>query len=93
MSATIPALDRLEIHLQDPPITTPVSSDSTEPQDDDDNDFPITVTLTLTGTNVISGLRHLAELGVIDVLRMPSWMTGEEGVSSATIRGGRRRDG
>jgi central kinetochore subunit Mis15/CHL4 len=91
-STAVPALDRLEIHLQDPPITTPLSSDSTEPQDDNDDEFPISVTLTFTGTNVISGLRHLAELGVVDAQRMPSWMTGEEGISSAIVRGGRRRD-
>jgi len=93
-SRAVPALDRLEIHLQDPPIPTSLSNDSNaEPQENDDNDFPTTLSLTFTGTNVISGIRHLAELGVIDALRMPSWMTGEDGVSSAVIRGGRRRDG
>jgi len=93
-SRAVPALDRLEIHLQDPPIPTSLSNDSNaEPQDNDDNDFPTTASLIFSGTNVISGIRNLAELGVIDPLRMPSWMTGEDGVSSAVIRGGRRRDG
>jgi len=89
-----PALDRLEIHLQDPPMPTSISNDSNaEPRDNVDNDISTTLSLTFTGANVISGLRHLTELGVIDALRMPSWMTGEEGVSSAVVRGGRRRDG
>ncbi|KKZ64268.1 hypothetical protein EMCG_09751 [[Emmonsia] crescens] len=86
---SIPALDRLEIHLQDPPIpSNPQDGDGDE---DDDETRPSTLSLTFSGSNVIAGLRQLAELGVVDPARMPSWMTGEEGVSFAVVKGGRRR--
>ncbi|KAK2753919.1 hypothetical protein FQN54_007278 [Arachnomyces sp. PD_36] len=96
-SQTTAPLDRLQIHLQDPPLL-----DGEEPppiyDDDDENtasDIPTsrTMTLTFSGTDVISGIRQLAEYEIVDPSRMPSWMTGEEGVSTATIRGGRRRGG
>ncbi|EGE08157.1 CHL4 family chromosome segregation protein [Trichophyton equinum CBS 127.97] len=72
-----PALDRLEIQLQDPPTLEPGPSP-----------HQTVVSLTFSGSDVVAGLRQLAELGVIDPNRMPSWMTGEEGVSSAVIKGG-----
>ena len=72
-----PALDRLEIQLQDPPTLEPGPSP-----------HQTVVSLTFAGSDVVAGLRQLAELGVIDPNRMPSWMAGEEGVSSAVIRGG-----
>lgn len=85
------ALDRLQIHLQDSPR---LPAQSPEP-DTNDHDVNITtertMTLTFSGSDVISGIRQLAECGTIDAERMPSWMTGEEGVSSAVIRGGIRR--
>ncbi|EQL28043.1 hypothetical protein BDFG_09171 [Blastomyces dermatitidis ATCC 26199] len=105
---SVPALDRLEIHLQDPPIPRHRGDggedDHGDNEDDDDNvavdneddnyqTRPSTLTLTFSGSNVIAGLRELAELGVIDPARMPSWMTGEEGVSVAIVKGGRRRRG
>ena len=70
-------LDRLDIRLLDRPGS-------------DDEDTVPAVSLTFSGSNVISGLRKLAELGVVDPERMPSWMTGEESVSVATVRGGQR---
>ncbi|OJD18393.1 hypothetical protein AJ78_01573 [Emergomyces pasteurianus Ep9510] len=98
-SQPIPALDRLEIHLQDPPIapTPQVENGNEEDPDHDDGDGdgetrPSTLSLTFSGSDVIAGLRRLAELGVVDPARMPSWMTGEEGVSVAVVKGGRRRD-
>ncbi|CAG8918465.1 unnamed protein product [Penicillium salamii] len=77
-SALAPApLDRLDIRLLD------------RPGGDDEDALPA-VSLTFSGSNVIGGLRKLAELGVVDPERMPSWMTGEEGVSVATVRDGLR---
>ncbi|OJD10621.1 hypothetical protein ACJ73_09741 [Blastomyces percursus] len=99
----VPALDRLEIHLQDPPIPRDGGHGGEDADDDNDDDdvdddenyqtTPSTLTLMLSGSNVIAGLRQLAELGVVDPARMPSWMTGEEGVSVAVVKGGRRRRG
>lgn len=65
-----------------------------EPGDDDEQDegSAYTMSLSFTGNNVIAGFRKVAELGVIDPTRMPSWMTGEEGVSAAVIRKGKRID-
>lgn len=74
------ALDRLQIHLRDP--VTPEASVGSNSR--------TTISLNLSGSDVITGLRRLAELGMIDAARMPSWMTGEEGVSSAIISNGRR---
>ncbi|KAF3401682.1 Kinetochore protein mis15 [Penicillium rolfsii] len=74
-------LDRLDIRLLDAP-----SSDN---GDSATAALP-TLSLTFTGTDVIAGIRQLAALGVIDPERMPSWMTGEEAVSMAVIRGGKR---
>ncbi|GKZ40141.1 hypothetical protein AbraIFM66950_002598, partial [Aspergillus brasiliensis] len=75
-------LDRLDIRLLDPPKSksTSTSSTSTTP----------TLSLTFTGTDVISGFRKLAENGIINAEKMPSWMTGEEAVSVAVVRKGRR---
>ncbi|CAI7629471.1 unnamed protein product [Penicillium viridicatum] len=86
-SSLAPApLDRLDIRLLDTP-------GSTEEQDDDVDDSTSTlpvVSLTFSGSDVIGGIRKLAELGIVDPERMPSWMTGEEGVSVATVRLGQR---
>ena len=48
------------------------------------------VSLTFSGSDVIGGIRKLAELGVINPERMPAWLTGEEAVSMAVVRDGRR---
>ncbi|KAK4867400.1 hypothetical protein LT330_000910 [Penicillium expansum] len=86
-SSLAPApLDRLDIRLLD-------NSGSNVEQDDyvDNSTFtPPAVSLTFSGTDVIGGIRKLAELGIVDPERMPSWMTGEEGVSVATVRQGQR---
>ncbi|EER43497.1 conserved hypothetical protein [Histoplasma capsulatum H143] len=98
----LPALDRLEIHLHDPPIPSNRQGgdkgdddDDDDEEDDDDNESyktrPATLSLTFFGSDVIAGVRQLAELGVVDPARMPSWMTGEDGVSVASVKGGRRR--
>lgn len=88
-SSSLAVLDRLDIRLQD-------RFDDTHDVDDDDDDDDAqgysehTMSLSFTGNNVIAGFRQMAELGVIDPERMPSWMTGEEGVSLAVIRRGKR---
>ncbi|CAL5873945.1 uncharacterized protein PFLUO_LOCUS8230 [Penicillium psychrofluorescens] len=82
-------LDRLDIRLLDTP------GQGVGDGDGDDNDgqsastLP-TVSLGFVGTDVIGGIRRLAELGIVDPERIPSWMTGEEAVSMAVIRRGKR---
>jgi central kinetochore subunit Mis15/CHL4 len=75
-------LDRLDIRLLDRP--------GMEDEDDDSISTLPVVSLTFTGSDVVSGIRTLAELGIVDPERVPSWMTGEEGVSVATVRQGQR---
>ncbi|KAJ5474679.1 hypothetical protein N7475_004245 [Penicillium sp. IBT 31633x] len=86
-SSLAPApLDRLDIRLLDPPD----SNNDHDPDADDSVSTVPAVSLTFAGSDVIGGIRKLAELGIVDPERMPSWMTGEEGVSVATVRKGRR---
>lgn len=87
-SSLAPApLDRLDIRLLDKPS----SSDEHDDGDVDDSTSTLpAVSLTFSGSDVIDGIRKLAELGIVDPERMPSWMTGEEGVSVATVRLGQR---
>jgi central kinetochore subunit Mis15/CHL4 len=74
-------LDRLDIRLLDRP-----AGDSS---DNPLNPEQPTLSLTFHGTDVIGGLRRLAETGIIDPTRMPSWMTGEDGVSRGAVRNGK----
>lgn len=86
-SSIAPApLDRLDIRLLDPPRKSESSRRNSRA-----NINPPTVSLAFTGSDVIGGIRKLAELGVVDPERMPSWMTGEEGISTAVVREGKRR--
>ncbi|KAL4889668.1 centromere protein Chl4/mis15/CENP-N [Aspergillus ambiguus] len=73
-------LDRLDVRLLDPP-----GSDA-----DDAGQMQPALSLTFAGSDVIAGIRRLAELGIVDPERMPSWMTGEEAVSVAIVRSGNR---
>ncbi|RAH61856.1 CHL4-domain-containing protein [Aspergillus piperis CBS 112811] len=75
-------LDRLDVRLLDPPNPKSTSTASTASTP--------TLSLTFTGADVISGFRKLAENGIINAEKMPSWMTGEEAVSVAVVRRGRR---
>ncbi|OQE21366.1 hypothetical protein PENSTE_c012G00173 [Penicillium steckii] len=87
-SSIAPApLDRLDIRLLDT-----LNANSEEEADSDRNAATLTpaVSLTFSGSDVIGGIRKLAEMGVVDPERMPSWMTGEEAVSTAFIRAGKR---
>ncbi|KAF9885334.1 hypothetical protein FE257_013051 [Aspergillus nanangensis] len=74
-------LDRLDVRLLDSPDQ--LEETGAEPAQ------PV-LSLTFAGSDVISGIRKLAELGLVDPERMPSWMTGEEAVSVAVVRGGNR---
>ncbi|KAL5363931.1 centromere protein Chl4/mis15/CENP-N [Aspergillus floccosus] len=75
-------LDRLDIRLLDAP--------DGKPDNDEVGQSQPALSLTFAGSDVISGIRKLAELGVVDPKRMPSWMTGEEAVSVAVVRDGNR---
>ena len=59
--------------------------------DEGDDAWTPNVKLTLRGPHVHAGIRHLAELGVIDAESMPGWMTGEEGVTIGAVKEGRIR--
>jgi central kinetochore subunit Mis15/CHL4 len=63
---------------------------------EDDDAEPATSTgwkpeilLTFHGSHVFAGIRHLVEAGVVDGVKMPGWMTGENGVSIGTVKDGR----
>lgn len=71
-------LDRLDVRMLDPPDNSNRSYSETQPA----------VSLSFSGSDVISGIRKLAELGIVNPERMPSWMTGEEGVSVAVVQRG-----
>ncbi|EYE97856.1 CENP-N/CHL4 family protein [Aspergillus ruber CBS 135680] len=75
-------LDRFDVRILD----SPSGRDNQEPSEDSQP----TLSLTFAGNDVISGIRKLAELGIVDAERMPSWMTGEEGVSVAVVHQGKR---
>lgn len=47
------------------------------------------VKITMQGPHVFAGIRQLVEGGVIDGERMPGWLTGEENVTTGTVRDGR----
>ncbi|KAF7520142.1 hypothetical protein G7054_g12851 [Neopestalotiopsis clavispora] len=58
---------------------------------DRDSQHKPRIRLTFSGSHVFAGIRKLVEAGIIDGERMPGWMTGEEGVTSGIVRGGRIR--
>jgi central kinetochore subunit Mis15/CHL4 len=75
-----PALDRVFVRVE---------AGNNSDVSDSEMDF----NLTITGNDVFAGLRQLAELGSVDMDKIPSWMTGEEGASLITVRGGVVVDG
>ncbi|KAK6524263.1 hypothetical protein TWF694_005919 [Orbilia ellipsospora] len=46
------------------------------------------IDVVLEGTHVFAGIRTLVERGVFDGEMIPTWMTGEEGKSIGTVKGG-----
>jgi central kinetochore subunit Mis15/CHL4 len=57
---------------------------------DDEEEFRPKVTVRFEGSHVFAGIRSMVEQGVgFDGLKMPGWITGEEGVTVGTIKDGR----
>lgn len=52
------------------------------------SDFVPTIDLRLQGSDVFAGIKDLAMNRIIDILRIPGWLTGENGVSSGTVSDG-----
>lgn len=52
-------------------------------------DWRPSIRLNFQGSHVFAGLRRLAEAGVIDAKKMPSWMTGEAASSIGVVKDGR----
>ncbi|RFU23904.1 hypothetical protein B7463_g12436, partial [Scytalidium lignicola] len=83
-------IERVEVRIDDPylPVSANRDDDNNNNDDDDDDDetdFKPNVRITFTGTHVFAGIRELVEAGVIDGVKMPGWMTGEEGVSIGVV--------
>lgn len=53
--------------------------------------FKPTITLRLHGSDVFGGIKDLAMERIVDVAKMPGWMTGERGASSGVVENGRFR--
>ncbi|SPO00496.1 related to trfA protein [Cephalotrichum gorgonifer] len=97
-------LERVDIVMEDPFATTSKSQptdaggagEESEQSDNESTAHPSSswrpsVRLTLQGSHVFAGIRQLVESGVIDGERMPGWLTGEDNVTTATVRDGRIR--
>ncbi|MCJ1364744.1 hypothetical protein MMC16_003860 [Acarospora aff. strigata] len=83
-------LDQSHLSSSSPPSNNQPSPPNPDPTQTDQNWKPA-VRLTFHGTHVFAGIRHLVENGAVDGVRMPGWMTGEEGVSVGVVRDGRVR--
>lgn len=70
-------------------LSLPAKIDSESPPHASQATWTPAIRLTFHGTHVFAGIRHLVESGVVDGVKMPGWMTGEEGVSVGVVRGGR----
>ncbi|KKY28634.1 putative chl4 family chromosome segregation [Phaeomoniella chlamydospora] len=85
-------IDRVAVKLIEPlslsHTATPRSSSLTTNESE-----PIQINVTFHGTDIFAGLRLLVEQGLIDAETMPSWMTGEDCVSSGVVRNGKLVDG
>lgn len=68
--------------------TTNADEEGRDAQDDSSQWRPA-VKVTFQGSHVFAGIRQLVEAGIVDGQRMPSWMTGEDGVTSGVVRNGR----
>ncbi|RKF63194.1 Inner kinetochore subunit CHL4 [Erysiphe neolycopersici] len=93
-------IERLYIRFEDPFPNHPVSlampnnRRQIENQKSDHNTsenkiWRPEISLVFTGSHVFAGIRELVEYNIIDGLRMPGWMTGEQGISEGVIRNGR----
>ncbi|KTW29872.1 hypothetical protein T552_01076 [Pneumocystis carinii B80] len=75
------ALDRLAFRLEEVCM------------DDDDDDgksdmFRPSVTLVFEGGNVLAGLKEMCEKAIANAEQIPSWLTGEDGVTEGVIYNG-----
>ncbi|KAH8821280.1 centromere protein Chl4/mis15/CENP-N [Xylogone sp. PMI_703] len=77
-------IERFEVRIDDP-----YPNDGVSVNDGGESDLKPNVRITFNGTHVFAGIRELVEAGVIDGVRMPGWMTGEEGVSIGVVENGR----
>ena len=74
-------VERVDIHLEDPPKSSNGADDNWNPN----------VRLVFQGNHVFAGIRQLVEAGIVNGERMPGWMTGEEGITLGAVRNGRIR--
>ena len=75
-------IEKLEVTIKD---KMPVLSGEAGAEDGD-RSFRPTVTVTFEGAHVFAGIRRMVDVGLIDGLSMPSWMTGEDGVNVAVVK-------
>lgn len=81
--------DEANIQRFDVKIEDTFSSTSSDQADSLFEPWIPSIKLSFQGSHVFAGLRKLAEYGIIDPEKMPSWLTGEAGVSVGVVRGGR----
>ncbi|BFZ61785.1 chromosome loss-related protein [Saitoella coloradoensis] len=77
---TPPVLERVDFRLEE----TFLTGDGRE-----DIGFAPKIQVRFEGPNVFEGLKELVVKGVIDGVKMPGWMTGEEGVTTGVVKNGR----
>lgn len=75
-------INKLEVTIKD---KIPVLSGKGGVEDENQS-FRPTVTVTFEGAHIFAGIRKMVEVGLIDGLAMPSWMTGEDGVNVAVVK-------
>jgi central kinetochore subunit Mis15/CHL4 len=56
-----------------------------------DDDWTPSIRFGFQGSHVFAGVRQLVERGIIAGDRMPAWLSGEENVTTGTVRHGRMR--
>lgn len=85
-------IDRCQIRFADPLIGTSTHMHKAQTDTDgppkEDGDQAGNIAVVFHGSDVFSGIRQLVEAGVITEEKMPTWMTGELGVSSGVVRNG-----
>ncbi len=75
-------IERFDVRIED-------SFPTVEGDRNSDKNWTPDVRVTFHGSHVFAGLRKLVERGVVDGVKMPGWMTGEEGVSIGVIQKGK----
>ncbi|KZF25790.1 CHL4-domain-containing protein [Xylona heveae TC161] len=91
-------IERLDIRLKDQgsrdeqPSESRLSLQQGTEQDSLLKTWSPQVQLAFHGSHVIAGIRRLVETGAVDGEKMPSWMTGEAGVSVGVVQEGKIKD-